>query len=241
MSKPIPVGTLYLIPTPLHETAFDSLSVETKPLLKQIPNFYVEKATTIRRFLKKWMPELPLETKVWIEIQKHGEIDLEPLRRWLSQGEEVGVMSEAGCPGIADPGQLLVAEAHRLGARVVPISGPSAVMLALMASGFNGQLFRFNGYLPIQARRRRQALLEGERRVWELGETQIFIETPYRNMTLLQACLHTLKPNTWLCVAAHLTAPDALIISSSIEHWKSLPVPDIHQKPAIWLIGQPAQ
>jgi len=136
-------GCLYMIPGPLHETALQCLPAEVSEVLLRVDFFYVEKATTVRRFIRKLLPDINLEKKVWMEINKHESISLEPLRQWLLDGAEVGLLSEAGCPGIADPGQRLVAEAHRLGARVVPLTGPSAVLLALMASGMNGQQFRF--------------------------------------------------------------------------------------------------
>jgi len=234
-------GCLYMIPGPLHETALQCLPAEVSEVLQRVDFFYVEKATTVRRFIRKLLPDINLEKKVWMEINKHESTSLEPLRQWLLDGAEVGLLSEAGCPGIADPGQRLVAEAHRLGARVVPLTGPSAVLLALMASGMNGQQFRFCGYLPVETRQRRQAISALERRLQDTGETQIFIETPYRNQRLLQALIQQLSPATWLCVAAELTAPQAWIHSAPVSEWKTTAWPDLHKKPAVFLIGYPAQ
>lgn len=241
MNPPSAKGCLYLIPAPLHETALQCLPEEISEVLKRVRFLYVEKATTARRFIRKLLPDLNLEEKVWVEMDKHGDISLKELRQWLQAGEEVGVLSEAGCPGVADPGQQLVAEAHRLGARVVPLTGPNAMLLALMASGMNGQQFRFCGYLPVESRQRRQAVLALERRAQDTRETQIFMETPYRNSSLLQVLIQLLKPATWLCVAAGLTSPEAFIRSAPISEWKKSPLPDLQKKPAVFLIGFPAQ
>ncbi|MBX5439816.1 MAG: SAM-dependent methyltransferase [Thermoflavifilum sp.] len=233
-------GCVYLIPTPLYETALQSLPAEVMEALGRIRYFYAEKATTARRFIKKLLPDVDLKTRIWLEIDKHRPVSLEPLRQWLLAGAEVGILSEAGCPGIADPGQLLVAEAHRLGARVIPLTGPNALILALMASGMNGQQFRFCGYLPVESKQRRQMIQALERRVQETGETQIFIETPYRNQQLLTALLQQLHPQTWLCVAAELTSPHAFIQSAPISQWRTSALPNLHKKPSVFLIGLPA-
>ncbi len=153
----------------------------------------------------------------------------------LLEGRDAGLMSEAGCPGIADPGADIVAHAHRIGIKVVPLVGPSSIILALMASGFNGQSFTFHGYLPIDSPSRIRKLKELEQQAQHLKQTQIFIETPYRNNQLLADLKKTLQPQTHLCVACNLTAGDELIISQTAGQWKNRNV-DLHKKPAIFLL-----
>ncbi len=153
----------------------------------------------------------------------------------LLEGRDAGLMSEAGCPGIADPGADIVAHAHRFGVKVVPLVGPSSIILALMASGFNGQSFTFHGYLPIDSPSRIRRLKELEQQAQRLKQTQIFIETPFRNNQLLDDLLKTLQPRTRLCMACNLTASDELIISEPIGQWKNRRI-DLHKKPSIFLI-----
>ena len=157
--------------------------------------------------------------------------------RPLEQGESVGVISEAGCPAVADPGADVVAIAQRKGLRVVPLVGPSSILLAVMASGFNGQSFAFNGYLPIEPGERTKRLKLLEQRVYADRQTQLFIETPYRNAKLFAEILRTCRPQTRLCVAAGLTCAEEFIRTRTIQEWKKHPLPDLSKIPAIWVIG----
>lgn len=177
----------------------------------------------------------------WFVINKHAsdltsntEIN-SAFRRMLKEEKNIGIISESGCPGIADPGQLLVDIAHRSGVTIKPLVGPSSILLALMASGMNGQQFHFTGYLPVDSTQRVKAIRDLEQESSTKKCTQIFIETPYRNNQLLETLVRTCNPATRLCIAVNLTAPDELIRTKSIAEWKKL-LPDLHKRPAIFLI-----
>ncbi len=172
----------------------------------------------------------------WHTIHKAEEAVLQQFANTIKAGKTIGILSEAGCPGIADPGQLLVNKAQQLGATVKPLVGPSSILLALMASGLNGQQFRFNGYLPIDAADRKKALLQLEEEAIKNSSTQLFIETPYRNDQMLRDILQTCKPSTKLCIAADITASSEMIITKKIQEWKES-VPALHKRPAIFLLG----
>ncbi len=231
-------GILYLLPVPLAEQAErKSYSLLHYELINTIKEYIVENEKTARRFLKEAGLKTPQSELIIHDYGKHirDKVDYSILFKNLETGKDVGLMSEAGCPGIADPGADVVAEAHRRGIKVVPLVGPSSILLSLMASGFNGQNFSFKGYLPIDKSARNKAIknLEGQ----SLREkcTQIFIETPFRNNQLLAELLKTCKPNTRLCVACNITAADEQIISTTISKWKGLTY-DFHKKPCIFLI-----
>lgn len=231
-------GKLYLIPTPLSlEAERHVLSPEIAEVIAQTTYFLVENVRTARRFISS--------LKLGIDIQHlHFEVldkdtDLASLRILLQPvlaGKDVGILSEAGCPAVADPGALAVGEAHKLGIEVVPLVGPSAILLALMGSGFSGQCFAFQGYLPIQEKERESAIKEAEKNSIKKKQTQIWIETPYRNMALLEAFLATCLPDTYLCVATQLTAPDEWIRTKRIKEWRNMPLPDLHKKPTVFLL-----
>lgn len=231
-------GTLYLIPVPL---ADDAATASFTPYLGETVNaideYIVENEKTARRFLKQAGIHIPQDKLVLHDYGKHarGKKAIEGYFSGLLSGRDVGLMSEAGCPGVADPGAEIVAEAHRHGIRVVPLVGPSAILLALMASGFSGQCFTFHGYLPIDKgdRAHRISLLEQTAR--RNRQTQLFIETPFRNNQLLSELLRICKPDTQLCVAANLTAADEQIISQPIRNWRK-GHHDFHKKPAIFLL-----
>lgn len=157
----------------------------------------------------------------------------------LKAGKVIGILSEAGCPGVADPGQLLIAQAQKAGATVKPLVGPSSILLGLMASGMNGQLFRFNGYLPIDQTQRQKAIRTLENESQKSGSTEIFIETPYRNNQLLETLLKTCQPQTRLCIGIDLTGPEENIRTLAIKEWKTR-VPDLHKKPVIFLLSASA-
>lgn len=228
-------GTLYLIPVPIAEDALQTLPAEVLQHTARIQYFFAENVRTARRFLKQMHPSLAIEPLQFSEIDKHTGPDLGLLKQWLKAGHDVGVMSESGCPGIADPGALLAEAAHKAGMKVVPLTGPSSLLLALMASGLNGQSFAFNGYLPVKEPARSQRLKQLEQHSRKEKQTQIFIETPYRNNTLLDELLKHCQPGTQLCLAQNITAPNAFIQTKTIAEWKKNK-PVLEKAPAVFLI-----
>jgi 16S rRNA (cytidine1402-2'-O)-methyltransferase len=232
-------GTLYLIPTVLaDDTADQVISPQVKETVRHLTYFVVENLRTARRFVKSICPELVIEQLNFVQVDKDAtpaqvQASLKPL---LEQGIDAGIISEAGCPGVADPGAEVVKYAHQKGIKVVPFAGPSAILLSLMGSGFNGQRFAFHGYLPIEKGPRLQALRTLEKEMLQRDQTQIFMETPYRNNKLLEDLVQTLSGGTRLCIAANITSPEhELIQTKTIADWKSQ-LPDIHKQPAVFLI-----
>ena len=237
MSAP---GRLYLLPAWLAEDAPPEAVLPAPVLerLRVLDSFVVEDAKSARRFLAACGHPRPMREIEMAELSEHTERNAVPaLLGPLLAGRDVGLLSEAGVPAVADPGALLVAEAHARGIRVVPLVGPSAILLALMASGLEGQRFRFLGYLPTEPAARRSRLLEAERHSARERETQIFIETPYRNDALLADLLESCRAATRLAVAADLTGPNEWIRSDPVEAWKARPSPAIGKRPAIFLIS----
>jgi 16S rRNA (cytidine1402-2'-O)-methyltransferase len=228
-------GTLYFIPVPLAEQALHTIPEDVKALSCRLTYFFVENIRTARRYLKSIDRSVDIDSIQFSEINNQTEPNLNLLRTWLKAGHEVGMMSEAGCPGMADPGSVLAAEAQKMGARVVPLTGPSSVLLALMASGFNGQGFRFAGYLPVKDPMRSKAIKELEQASAQRNETQIFIETPYRNNQMLQEVLRLCKHTTQLCIAVDITGAEESIRTRSIAQWLK-ETPDLHKKPVIFLL-----
>lgn len=233
----MPKGTLYLLPVPLAE---NSVGKSVPPLhhaiINKLHNYIVENEKTARHWLKAMQLQIPQSELKVLVYGKHSEkISLGEYFTDLESGKDVGLMSEAGCPAVADPGSDLVAEAHRRGIKVVPLVGPSSIMLALMASGLNGQSFAFYGYLPIDKAERSRRIKELESLSERLKQTQIFIETPFRNNQLLEEILRSCNPGTRLCVAVNLTAEDEEIHSASIADWRKMKT-DFHKKPAIFLL-----
>ena len=232
-------GTLYLIPTVLAEdTALAVLPAQVPERVASLRYFLVENARTARRCIKQVAPAQVIE-ELRIAVIDKDSTDAQvraALQPVLKEGLDVGVMSEAGCPGIADPGALLAREAHRLGIRVVPLVGPSSLLLALMGSGMNGQSFAFHGYLPIERAKRVAAIKQLEQQALRQQQTQLFIETPYRNGQLMEDLLASLQPNTRLCIAANLTAPNEYLRTATVAGWKGQ-LPEIHKQPAVFLIG----
>ena len=231
-------GRLYLLPAWLAEDT-DPGNAIPAPVLDRIRSldvFVVENAKSARRFLAACGHPKPMREIVMAELNEHTRPDqVAALLEATLAGQDVGVLSEAGVPAVADPGAALVAEAHRRGVPVVPCVGPSSILLALMASGLEGQRFRFTGYLPAEGSARREAIAQLERQSANHSETQAFIETPYRNEALLADLLATCKPATRLAVAASLTAPDEWIRMDAIEGWRAKPVA-IGKRPAIFLL-----
>lgn len=229
-------GTLYLIPVPLAEEAahktFTPFLVDT---INQIDTYIVENSKTARRFLKEAGLKTPQKDLIVHDYGKHNRTDLSQFFVELAAGKDVGLMSEAGCPGIADPGADIVAEAHKRGIKVVPLVGPSSILLALMASGFNGQSFAFWGYLPIDKEQRTKRIKDLDLSASRYKQTQIFIETPFRNNQLFEEVLKSCKPNTQVCVASNLTSEDEYIKTQSVYNWRKEEI-DLHKKPTIFLL-----
>lgn len=230
------MGKLYLIPNTLGDTRIESvIPVEVIALIKTIKAFASENPKNTRHFLKRIDKSISLESLQFIELNEHsGRNQIEEGLSWLAKGD-VGIISEAGCPGIADPGAELVALAHNHNYQVVPLVGPSSILLALIASGCNGQNFSFNGYLPIKSNERSRALKGFERQSAQEDRTQIFIETPYRNLKLFEEMLHILQPQTKLSIACDITTENEYIKTLTIQDWKK-EKPDIHKRPAIFIV-----
>lgn len=229
---------LYLIPVTISDAPVENvLPAGNLHVARQIKHFIVENVRTARRFLRRCDREFDIDSTTFHELNRHTDLStvssyLEPLRR----GEPVGVMSEAGCPAVADPGALPVEIAQREGLKVVPLVGPSSILMSLMASGFNGQGFSFNGYLPIEEGERTRKIKELEQISARTGMTQIFIETPYRNNKMLKALVATLRPDTMISVACDLTDPEReSAVTLPASKWKNRKA-DYDKRPAIFLI-----
>ena len=233
----MPAGTLYLIPVPLaDDAAVQSFTSYLTHTINQISEYIVENEKTARKFLKQAGLTIPQSQLIIHDYGKHNRnADVKEFFTGLLAGKDAGLMSEAGCPGVADPGADIVAEAHRRGIKVVPLVGPSSILLALMASGFNGQSFTFHGYLPIDKMERSKRVKELEAQAERFSQTQLFIETPFRNDSLLAEVLKSCKANTRLCIACNLTAADELVQTKTIAEWKKQ-LPELHKKPTIFLL-----
>lgn len=231
-------GTLYLIPVPLGPSdPADSLTPGVLATIHPLGHFIVEQAKSARAFLKAVGTKRPLQELSLVELNEHTRSNqLEALLAPLRAGHDVGLLSEAGCPAVADPGADLVALAQRENIRIVPLIGPSSLLLALMASGLNGQRFAFHGYLPAKDSERRKALGELELESQKRQQTQLFIETPYRNQAMFDAILQACRPATRLCVATELTQPGESVRTLSIAQWKKETPPDIERRPTVFLL-----
>lgn len=229
---------LYLIPCTLGTVPVEQvLPSYNSHVIRGIRHFVVEEVRTARRFLKSVDSSINIDELTFYPMGKHSDVRaysafLEPLRR----GEPVGVISEAGCPAVADPGANVVALAQQVGFRVVPLVGPSSIILSVMASGFNGQSFAFHGYLPVQPSERQKKMKQLEARVYAEDQTQLFIETPYRNRKMLDDLLRVLRPQTRLCIAAGLTCPEEYVRTLPVAVWRKTALPDLNKIPAIFLI-----
>ncbi len=232
-----PLGKLYLIPTTLGEMNADDVLPQTiKRTIDFIDFYIVENEKTARKSIKIVDSEKKQSELKLFLLNKHTDTKehLEFIKPLL-EGHNVGLMSEAGCPGVADPGAVIVKIAHEKGIQVVPLVGPSSILLALMASGMNGQSFTFNGYLPIDKQEKKQAIKGLEKLSFDKNQSQLFIETPYRNNKLLEDILQTLQPNTLLCVACDITLPTEYIKTFPVNLWKKQKV-DLHNRPCIFII-----
>ncbi|MCL4481548.1 MAG: SAM-dependent methyltransferase [Bacteroidetes bacterium] len=228
---------LYLIPTTLGETAVEKvLPAEIMLVVRSLRYFVVENTRTARRHLKKIAPEIIIDDLDFKELNEHTQqVGLELLLEPIRKGFDMGILSEAGCPGVADPGADLVKIAHEKGIRVVPLVGPSSILLSLMASGMNGQNFAFIGYLPVKPLERSNAIRDIERNSGRDKQTQIFIEAPYRNIKLLTDLLSVCSAHTRLCIAVDLTLDSEFVVTKTIAEWKKA-LPDINKRPAIFLL-----
>ena len=230
-------GKLYLLPTPLGENVSSTIPTYVVEILHRLEYFIAERAKTARHFIKTTKPVKAFSELHFQELNKRTHPDellrmLEP----AEQGHDMGLLSEAGCPGVADPGAIVVEMAHQKGIQVIPLVGPSSILLALMASGMNGQSFAFHGYLSPKRPDLTKDLKRLESIAHKQHQTQIFIETPYRNTQLIETALKTLAANTKFCIAADLTLPTEYVLTQRIRMWKQTKLPDLHKKPALFLI-----
>lgn len=230
-------GKLYLIPTPLAENTTDAmLTPVMQQIIMDLDYFLVENIRTARRFVSSLKLGISIESLGFHVLDKNSsKQDVDLLCAPLQTGKSIGIMSEAGCPGIADPGNLAVKYAHDHEIEVIPLAGPSSIFMALMASGFNGQSFAFHGYLPIDRAKRQHKVRELEKEVYQKEQTQIFMETPYRNEQLFQDILQNCKPFTRLCVARDISGGQQMISTKSIKDWKKSQ-PELHKIPTVFLL-----
>ena len=231
------LGKVLLLPMLLHEEGWEAIPKDIDQWIKSCDVFFVENEKTTRRYFKKLWKEMVIDNYQWFTIHQVEEAQINNFIQILKSGKTIGIVSEAGCAGIADPGQLLVKAAQQLGATVKPYMGPSSILLSLMASGFNGQGFTFNGYLPIDATERKKKIQQLEQIVTSNGIAQLFIETPYRNNPLLEAILQTCHPMTQLCIGVDITGPTESIKTATIQYWKNNK-PELHKKLAIFILGK---
>ncbi len=229
------MSKVYLVPSVLDELATNTIPIYILDAIRDCSVIFAENERTARRFLKSIWKEIVIDNYEWFTIHKAEEEQKNSFRQKISEGKNIAIISEAGCPGIADPGQILVDLAHQLNAVVKPLVGPSSILLALMASGMNGQQFEFVGYLPIETADRIKAIKEMEINSQKKQSTQIFIETPYRNNQLIDTLLKTCKPSTRICIAAELTGSNEFIKTKTITEWKKEKT-DFHKKPVIFLL-----
>ena len=226
---------IYLIPTFLSESAIETIPLYVMDSVKKCQVIFAENERTARRFLKSMDREIVIDSFEWFAIHKAELEQINTFRQKIKEGKTIAILSEAGCPGVADPGQILINEAQKLNAEVKPLVGPSSILLALMASGLNGQCFSFLGYLPIDNFERIKKIKQIEEESIKKNCTQIFIETPFRNNKIIETVLQNCKPDTRLCIAANITSPEESIKTKTIAEWKKEAI-DFHKKPVIYLL-----
>ena len=230
-------GKLYLIPSPLGEEGLAAIPASAISIIHQLDIFIAEKARTARHFIKSTHPPRPLQELEVHELDpKMTERELAALLQPIQEGRDIGLLSEAGCPGIADPGAAVVRLAHLRGMEVVPLSGPSSIVLALMASGMNGQSFAFHGYLSAKRQELERDLRRLEQSALKFEQTQVFIEAPYRNTQVLETALKVLNSSLYFGVACDLTLPTQFIRCVPIAQWRNSPLPDLHKRPTVFLM-----
>jgi 16S rRNA (cytidine1402-2'-O)-methyltransferase len=231
------LGKVLLLPMLLHEEGWEALPKDVAVWIQSCDAFFVENEKTTRRFFKKIWKEMVIDDYQWFPIHQVEATQVDAFIQLLKSGKTIGIVSEAGCAGIADPGQILVGAAQKIGAMVKPYMGPSSILLSLMASGFNGQGFTFNGYLPIDATERKKKIQQLEQIVTINGIAQLFIETPYRNNQLLEAIIQSCNPNTQLCIGVDITGPSESIKTATLQYWKNNK-PELHKRLAIFILGK---
>ena len=229
------MSNVYLIPTVLDEMALHTIPAYIIDAVKDCQVIFAENERTTRRFLKSICKEIVIDDYEWFTIHKAEQEQKDSFKQKIKENKNIAIISEAGCPGIADPGQILIELAQQLNATVKPLVGPSSILLALMASGMNGQQFEFVGYLPIDIGERTKAVKEMELTSQKKHSTQIFIETPYRNNQLIETLLKTCKPTTKICIAAELTGTNEYVKTKTVEEWNKEKT-DFHKKPVIFLL-----
>ena len=230
-------GILYLIPTPIGDNSpFEVLPISVKKIVEELKYFIVENEKIARRFIKKIIPGKNQEELILFPLNKFTtQEELNSYLRPCLEGISMGLLSDAGCPGIADPGAVIVSKAHKLGITVKPHIGPSSIILAMMSSGMNGQNFAFNGYLPVDKKQRTQSLIKYQRHSYKEEQAQLFIETPYRSGTLFAEMIKVLDPNTRLCVACDLSLLSEYIKTQSVLEWKKSR-PNLNKRPCIFIL-----
>ena len=230
---------LYLIPVTLGDTEYSKvLPAYNLEIIKQIKIFIVENIKSAKRFLAR-IENSHVDDGMFFELSEHTDVkDIQHYLDPIFKGEPIGVLSEAGCPAVADPGADIVAIAQKKNIKVVPLVGPSSIIMSVMGSGFNGQSFAFNGYLPVEVPQRIKALKKLESKVWNDDQTQSFIETPYRNAKMIETIFGALRPQTKLCIAAGITCPEEYIKTKTIEQWKKEKVPELGKIPCIFVLGK---
>lgn len=228
------MSLVYLIPSQLDEDGFAALPNYIVDAVKDCQVFFVENERTTRRYFKRIWKEMIIDNYQWFNMENEDSA-ASAFINCLKEGKNIGIVSEAGCPGIADPGQKLVQLAQEKNVTVKPLVGPSSILLALMGSGLNGQKFSFRGYLPIDNAQRVQAIKELESTSAKEDSTQLFIETPYRNNQMLEALLKICQPHTQICVAKNLTGPNESILTKSVQDWKKA-LPELHKQPVLFLL-----
>ncbi len=231
------LGKVLLLPMLLHEEGWEAIPKDVAVWVQSCDAFFVENEKTTRRYFKKIWKEMVIDDYQWFPIHQVEATQVDAFVQLLKSVKTIGIVSEAGCAGIADPGQILVGAAQKLGAIVKPYMGPSSILLSLMASGFNGQGFTFNGYLPIDAAERKKKIQQLEQIVNSNGIAQLFIETPYRNNQLLEAILQACHPNTQLCIGVDITGPNESIKTATLQYWKNNK-PELHKRLAIFILGK---
>ena len=230
------LGKVYLLPMLLHEEGWESIPADMVKWIQQCDAFFVENEKTTRRYFKKLWKEMVIDNYEWHAIHKVEAAQTQAFLNLLNAGKNIGIISEAGCAGIADPGQLLIAAGQQAGAVIKPYMGPNSILLALMASGLNGQLFQFHGYLPIDELERKKKIQSLEADSKQRGCTQLFIETPYRNNQLLAALLQNCHPSTLICIGVDIAGPNEMIKTAPVSYWKQH-LPELHKKLVIFLMG----
>lgn len=230
-------AALYLIPVLLGDTSVERVIPEfNKRIVSELKFFIVENIRSARRFMKKCDPGIDIDSLTFYELNKHtNKKDIEGYLAPMKSGNSMGVISEAGCPAIADPGAEVVTIAQKKGYKVVPLVGPSSLLMAIMASGFNGQSFAFHGYLPIDSSKRVSKIKYLEMQSYKDDQTQLFIETPYRNQKLAEDIIENCKPHTQLCIAMNISCDDECIVTKSVKSWKGN-LPDMQKTPTVFLI-----